>query len=193
MANLNGTPPLMVPYPDNDNERMEIIFSGLLRMDSAHYNHIGSMVNSLGWSLSNAEQDRLQNKLLMTHLLDVIEHPGYRMIRLSDPGRYDLGECNSSFKEYSKKQSDIQKKQNEKENIRHELTEAQLQLTDIQTRLNSLHLEDYPTTKQLAKNADKIGRKSLSVARWSMGIAVLSLLIIVILELLKHYKVWPFE
>lgn len=68
--------------------------------------------------------------------------------------------------------------------------EKEEELKQLQTRLTALQLENYPTTKQLAEEADKIGRKGLSAAKISMWIAIGSLLLTLLLELGKHYKIW---
>lgn len=55
--------------------------------------------------------------------------------------------------------------------------EKEEELKKLQTNLTALQLENYPSTKQLAEKADKMGRKGLTAGKISMWIAIGSLIL----------------
>jgi hypothetical protein len=52
---------------------------------------------------------------------------------------------------------------------------------------------DYPVTKQRAREAHKWGQKGLHLSRVSIGISIVTLAITLTTILLSRYKVWPFD
>ena len=76
------------------------------------------------------------------------------------------------------------------ENKKNAVTEEILEL-----ELDKLRNEfkDYPITRTRANEAHMIGKKSLTFAKRSMRISLISLLILLITILLSRYKVWPFD
>jgi hypothetical protein len=85
-----------------------------------------------------------------------------------------------------------QESEGEKADLQYKINQLTKEHLLIQTLLSDLQLKHYPTTKKLAEDADKIGRSGLCIAKWSMALAALSVLMTVIIELLKHYKIWFF-
>jgi len=83
----------------------------------------------------------------------------------------------------------------QKEEMKKQAEVSKLEFENLELSVNKLknELSDYSETKQLAKNADKTGKDSLNVSKWSMRISLLSLLIILITILLTRYKIWPFD
>lgn len=64
------------------------------------------------------------------------------------------------------------------------------------SELAKMQFIDYPETKRIAKSGEDLAKKGITMVRRSIKIAILigliTFLLIFGLELLKHYKIWPF-
>lgn len=73
-----------------------------------------------------------------------------------------------SLEERNNDASQIQKLTKQILEIQLQNKEKDEALNDIQTKLGSLQLENYPATKKMAEEADRVGKRGLSISRISM-------------------------
>lgn len=95
-----------------------------------------------------------------------------------------------SLEERNNDASQIQKLTKQILEIQIQNKEKDEALKDIQTKLESLQLENYPATKKMAEEADRVGKRGLSISRISMWLAVFGILLTILLEMLKHFRLW---
>ena len=94
-----------------------------------------------------------------------------------------------SLEERNNDASQIQKLTKQILEIQIQNKEKDEALKDIQTKLGSLQLENYPATKKW-EEADRVGKRGLSISRISMWLAVFGILLTILLEMLKHFRLW---
>jgi hypothetical protein len=99
--------PEMPPYPNNDNERLDLIFKFFFRQNPLQHHLFHQIIKDYyRWNIDEDEINRLENKVVRSGFITTHKQQLLQMLELNTFGREMIGDYGS----YSKYQETLQEK-----------------------------------------------------------------------------------